>query len=66
MSYLTNKTIKKRIDKLLGSNAAYQASNVCVDNSKTKRQDINRHCRVNFINPIKDIDKDFYNQIILQ
>jgi|TARA_R110001606_G_scaffold367277_1_gene522720 hypothetical protein len=66
MSYLTNKSIKKRIDKLLGNNAAYQAANVCVNNSKTKRQDINRHCRVNFINPIKDIDKDFYNQIILQ
>lgn len=66
MSYLTNKKIKKRIDVLLGKNAAYQASNVCVTNSKTKRQDINRYCRVNFINPIKDIDKDFYNQIILQ
>ncbi len=66
MSYFTNKKIKKRIDVLLGKNAAYQAGNVCVTNSKTKRQDINRYCRVNFINPIKDIDKDFYNQIILQ
>jgi hypothetical protein len=66
MSYLTNKSIKKRIDKLLGGNASYQAANVCVTNSKTRRQEINRHCRVNFINPIKDIDKDFYSQIILQ
>jgi|TARA_R110000744_G_scaffold367814_1_gene477432 hypothetical protein len=66
MSYKTNKTTKKRIDSLLSKNASYQAANVCVSNSKTKRQEINRHCRVNFMHPIKDIDKDFYNQIILQ
>jgi len=66
MSYLTNKTIKKRIDKLLEKNSKYQSSNVCVDNSKTKREEINRYCRVNFINPIKDIDKNFYDQIIIQ
>tara|TARA_R110000851_G_scaffold67166_2_gene151459 strand:- start:522 stop:722 length:201 start_codon:yes stop_codon:yes gene_type:complete len=66
MSYLTNKKTKKRIDSLLGKNAAYQASNVCVTNSKTKRQEINRHCRVSFINPIKDIDRGFYDQINLQ
>ena len=65
MSYKTNKTTKKRIDKLLTKNAQYQAANVCVTNSKTKRQEINRYCRVNFINPIKDIDLEFYNQIIL-
>mgnify|MGYP003679827621 CR=1 FL=1 len=66
MSYKTNKTTKNRIDGLLSKNASYQAANVCVNNSKTKRQEINRHCRVNFINPIKDIDKNFYDQIILQ
>ena len=65
MSYKTNKTTKKRVDKLLTENAQYQAANICVTNSKTRRQEINRHCRVNFINPIKDIDVDFYNQIIL-
>jgi len=65
MSYKTNKTTKKRVDKLLSKNAEYQAANVCTTNSKTKRQEINRYCRVNFINPIKDIDVDFYNQIIL-
>lgn len=66
MSYKTNKTTRNRIDSLLTKNSSYQAGNVCVTNSKTKRQEINRHCRVNFINPIKDIDKDFYDQIILQ
>ena len=66
MSYLTNKTIRKRIDKLLEKNSKYQSSNVCVGNSKTRKEDINRHCRVNFINPIKDIDKNFYDQIIIQ
>ena len=65
MSYKTNKTTKKRVDKLLAKNAEYQAANVCITNSKTKRQEINRHCRVNFINPIKDIDVEFYNRIIL-
>jgi hypothetical protein len=65
MSYKTNKTTKKRVDSLLSKNASYQAANVCVTNSKTKRQEINRHCRVNFINPIKDIDPEFYKRIIL-
>lgn len=65
MSYKTNKTTKKRVDNLLTKNSQYQAANVCVTNSKTKRQEINRHCRVNFINPIKDIDRDFFDQIIL-
>ena len=65
MSYKTNKTTKKRIDNLLAKNAEYQAANVCVTNSKTKRQEINRYCRVNFINPIKDIDLEFYNRVIL-
>ena len=65
MSYKTNKTTKKRVDKLLTENAQYQAANICVTNSKTRRQEINRHCRVNFINPIKDIDLEFYNRVIL-
>ena len=65
MSYKTNKTTKKRIDSLLSKNASYQAANVCVTNSKPRRQEINRYCRVNFVNPIKDIDKNFYDQIIL-
>tara|TARA_Y100001938_G_scaffold59752_1_gene83423 strand:- start:870 stop:1064 length:195 start_codon:yes stop_codon:yes gene_type:complete len=63
MSYRTNKTIKKRIDSLLSKNASYQAANTCITNSKTKREEINRYCRVNFINPIKDIDEEFYFRI---
>jgi len=63
MSYKTNKTTKKKIDNLLSKNASYQASNICVTNSKTKRQEINRYCRVNFINPIKDIDSEFYQRV---
>ena len=65
MSYKTNKTTKKRIDILFRKNTSYQAANLCVTNSKTRRQEINRHCRVNFINPIKDIDLEFYNRVIL-
>ena len=30
---------------------------------KEKRKEINRYCRVNFINPIKDIDEEFYSRI---
>ncbi len=63
MSYKTNKTTKKRVDSLLSKNASYQAANVCMTNSKTKRKEINRYCRVNFINPIKDIDEEFYSRI---
>ena len=63
MSYRTNKTIKKRNDSLLSKNASYQAANTCITNSKTKREEINRYCRVNFINPIKDIDEEFYFRI---
>ena len=48
---------------MLSKNASYQAANVCVTNSKTKRKEINRYCRVNFINPIKDIDEEFYSRI---
>lgn len=65
MSYLTNKTTKKRIDNLLHKNAIYQCANTCITNSKTKREQINRHCRVSFLNVIKDIDIDFYKQITL-
>jgi len=63
MSYSTNKTTRKRIDSLLQKNSLYQSSNMCVTNSKTARENINRHCRVNFINPIKDIDEVFYKTI---
>ena len=63
MSYNTNKKTKARIDRLLEKNAQYQAEHTCITNSKTKREEINRYCRVNFINPIKDIDEEFYSRI---
>ena len=63
MSYRTNKTTKKRIDSLLSKNASYQAANTCITNSKTRREEIMRYCRVNFLNPIKDIDPEFYKRI---
>ena len=51
MSYTSNKKTKAKIDSLLEKNAAYQAANVCVTN--------------NFINPIKDIDVEFFSMIAL-
>jgi len=65
MSYKTNKKTKAKIDRLLEKNASYQAANICVTNSPTKRKEINRHCRVSFLNPIKDIDAEFYSRIEL-
>ena len=63
MSYLSNQKTRKRIDSLLSKNASYQAQETCRTNTKTRKEEVNRHCRVNFINPIKDIDLDFYNSI---
>lgn len=63
MSYKTNKATKAKIDRLLTQNAAYQAKHTCVTNSPTKRKEITRYCRVNFISPIKDIDAEFYQRI---
>ncbi len=65
MSYRTNKKTKAKIDVLLARNAAYQASQMCKTNSKTKREEINRHCRVQVINPIKEHDLEFFRTIQL-
>ena len=65
MSYKTNKKTKAKIDSLLDLNAAYQASQVCKTNSKTRREEINRYCRVQFINPIKEYDLEFFRTIQL-
>ena len=63
MSYETDPKIREKIDKLLHQNAAYQAQQVCVTNSKTRKKEINRFCRVNFLTPIKDLDPAFYDSI---
>jgi hypothetical protein len=65
MSYKTNKKTKAKIDNLLDLNAAYQASQMCKTNSKTRREEINRYCRVQFINPIKEYDLEFFRTIQL-
>ncbi len=63
MSYLTNQKTRNKIDSLLRKNASYQAQETCRTNTKTRKEEVNRYCRVNFINPIKDIDLDFYDSI---
>ena len=65
MSYKTNKKTKAKIDSLLDRIAAYQASQMCKTNSKTRREEINRYCRVHFINPIKEYDLEFFRTIQL-
>jgi hypothetical protein len=63
MTYYTDPEKKRQIDELLSRNAAYQAANNCVTNTKTREKEINRHCNREFIHPIKQIDPEFYEQI---
>lgn len=66
MTYYTDPEKKRQIDELLSRNASYQAANNCVTNSKARHKDINRYCNKEFLRPIKDIDPEFYAQIIKQ
>jgi|TARA_B100000035_G_C20750740_1_gene443872 hypothetical protein len=61
-----HKRLKMKIDRLLEANAKYQANNVCVTNTPEQQKQINDHCNKEFINPIKDIDPDFFELIAKQ
>ena len=50
-----------KIDRLLQENASYQAQNVCVNNTQEEKKRINDYCDKEFIEPIKDIDRDTYD-----
>ena len=65
-TYYTCMKKKRAIDKLLHDNAAYQAQNNCVTNSKTKVKEITRYCNKQFVAPIKQIDPEFYKSIKAQ
>ena len=58
-----HKKIKMNIDRLLEANAKYQANNVCVNNTSEQRKKINEYCNEKFINPIKDIDPEWFEII---
>ena len=58
-----HKKIKMQIDRLLEQNAKYQANNVCVTNTPEQQKNINDYCNKNFIDPIKNIDKDWFDII---
>jgi len=58
-----HKKIKMEIDRLLEQNAKYQANNVCVTNTPDQQKEINDYCNEKFINPIKNIDKDWFDII---
>ena len=58
-----HKRIKMNIDRLLEANAKYQANNVCVTNTPEEQKRINDHCNKEFIQPIKDIDPDWFDII---
>ena len=58
-----HKKIKMNIDRLLEANAKYQANNVCVNNTPEQQKEINDYCNKNFIDPIKDIDPEWFDII---
>ena len=58
-----HKKIKMQIDRLLEQNAKYQANNVCVTNTPEQQKKINDFCNKNFIDPITNIDKDWFDII---
>jgi len=64
--YKTSPEARAKIDELLRKNAAYQAANNCVSNTKAQEKEINRHCNREFIHPIKQIDPVFYQSIKFQ
>lgn len=66
MTYYTDPEKRRQIDDLLNKNASYQAANNCITNSKTKAREINAFCNREFLRPIKEIDPEFYAQIIKQ
>ncbi len=58
-----HKKIKMNIDRLLEANAKYQANSVCVNNTPEQQKEINDYCNKNFIDPIKDIDPEWFDII---
>lgn len=54
---------REKIDRLLQLNASYQAQETCVTNTRERIQEINNHCRENFIDPIKEIDEVFWSAL---
>ena len=58
-----HKRLKRKIDALLEQNAKYQAANVCVKNTPEQQKEINDHCNEKFIDPIEDIDPEWFGII---
>ncbi len=58
-----HKRLKRKIDALLEQNAKYQAANVCVTNTPEQQRKINDHCNQEFIDPIEDLDPDWFSII---
>lgn len=65
-TYHTCAKVRRKIDKLLHANAAYQAQNTCINNTVSKKKEINRYCNRQFLFPIKEIDPKFYETIKIQ
>jgi|TARA_R100000482_G_scaffold124808_1_gene79161 hypothetical protein len=65
-TYLTCAETRKKIDKLLHANAAYQAQNTCENNSIAQKKEVNRYCNREFLYPIREIDPAFYESIKIQ
>jgi hypothetical protein len=59
-------TDREKIDRLLKENAEYRANHVCVGNTSVEKGYIDKHCQETFIDPIRDIDPEFYESIKMQ
>ena len=55
--------MRQKIDSLLQSNASYQAHNIGSGTTPEEKEEVNRYCYEQFILPIKDLDKDFFESI---
>jgi ribosomal protein S6 len=64
--YETCPETRAKIDELMQKNAAYQAANNCITNTKSQAKEINRYCNREFIRPIKDLDEQYYKSIQFQ
>lgn len=55
--------MRQKIDSLLQSNASYQAHNIGRDTTPEEKEEVNRYCYKQFILPIRDLDKEFFESI---
>ena len=61
--YHNCRSLRQKIDSLLQANASYQAHNIGIETTPEEKEEVNRYCYEQFILPIKDLDKEFFESI---